>query len=73
MEGIWIYEDYKDHELEKKLSKILSNKSLINRVVKIIGLFNFIKKNNINTFEKLQKKFYICCVFPIRNSKTREI
>jgi hypothetical protein len=56
MEGIWIYEDYKDHELEKKLSKILSNKSLINRVVKIIGLFNFIKKNNINTVEKLQKK-----------------
>ena len=56
MEGIWIYEDYKDHELEKKLSKILSNKSLINRVLKIIGLFNFIKKNNINTVEKLQKK-----------------
>jgi hypothetical protein len=56
MKDIWIYEEYKDHELERKLNKILSNKSLINRVVKIIGLFNFIKKNNINTVEKLQKK-----------------
>lgn len=56
MKDIWIYEEYKDHELERKLNKILSNKSLITRVVKLIGLFKFIQQNNIKSVEKLQKK-----------------
>lgn len=56
MKDIWIYEEYKDHELERKLNKILSNKSLITRVVKLIGLFKFIQQNNIKSVKELQKR-----------------
>jgi hypothetical protein len=56
MKHLWIYEEYKDPKLQKEILKFLPEKFLAERVVKMIGLFDFIKENNINSVKELQEK-----------------
>lgn len=56
MGHIWIYEEYKDPKLQKEILKFLPEKNLAERVVKIIGLFNFIEKNDIKSVKELQER-----------------
>jgi hypothetical protein len=56
MKHIWIYEEYKDPKLQKEILKFLPEKFLAERVVKMIGLFDFIKESNIKSVKELQEK-----------------
>jgi hypothetical protein len=56
MKHIWIYEEYKDPKLKKEILKFLPEKFLAERVVKLIGLFDFIKENNIKSVKELQER-----------------
>jgi hypothetical protein len=56
MKHIWIYEEYKDPKLQKEILKFLPEKNLAERVVKIIGLFDFIEENNIKSVKELQER-----------------